>query len=201
MSGDDATSAASEVFGIPPADWHKAASSQSWFVGDGKYASLSEIKTRWNGRHAARTGRFLDDDSWHSPLWGLWLKDDRMVCAANLEYLLTLKGRGAKKALAAAIGREPQSVSRWADWQGDGTKVRLPPGTVLPKVLAFFDLPASTRLDVEPLFLGRAGVRDSLLRKHGQHYLENLSGRFLEHAIEMLRVESDRQVASRLERE
>mgnify|MGYP001264241314 FL=1 len=77
--------------------------------------------------------------------------------------------------------------------------MRLPPTTVLPKILEFFDLKPSCDLYSEPLFLGHAEIHDALLRIQGKHYLECLSGDHLHQAVDRLREESARQVTKGME--
>ena len=76
--------------------------------------------------------------------------------------------------------------------------MRLPPTTVVPRILEFFDLKPSFDLHQESLFLGRAEIHDAVLRVQGKHYLECLSGKHLSQAVDRLREESARQSTKKL---
>ena len=132
------------------------------------------------------------------PLWRLWLTNWKMVCAANLSYLIKIRGRGTVAKLAEATGRGRETPSKWGRWKEEGEKVRVPPKTIIPKILEFFDLKPSTDLSQTPLFLGYAEIRDDVLRGEGKHYLNCLSGDHLKQAVDRLREESARQAAKRL---
>lgn len=190
-----AVDATCEVMGIPVDDWEWCVADQSWFIGDPRWHGREKIELLWNERFARLAKVRLDEDVWHTPLWQQWLTTARMVLAANLSFLLKLRGRGSVADLARATGRAPESVSRWGNWQKEGPNVRVPPSTAFPRILDFFGLPASVNLRHEPLFLGRGELRDTLRRQEGKHYLDNLSGEHLRQAVDRLREESARQAA------
>ncbi len=194
----DAVRATCEVFGIKVVDWERCIDDQSWFVGDHRWYDIEQIESKWNERFAILTNVWLTEDDWHSPLWRLWLKDPRMVFAANLLYLIKSGGRGSVSRLAKFIGRTRTTASKWGRWKEEGRKVRLPPATVMPKILEFFDLKPSIDLYSEPLFLGHTEIQDALLRIQGKHYLDCLSGEYLGQAVDRLREESARQSSKRL---
>jgi|APSaa5957512535_1039671.scaffolds.fasta_scaffold33376_2 hypothetical protein len=199
FSHEDSVVAISEVFGIGLSIWEKCMDDPSWFVGDPRWHSREHIETKWNERFAILTTAWLDEDVWHAPLWQLWLKDSKMVFAANLVYLIKVGGHGTVVRLAKFVGRNRTTASKWGRWQDEGRKVRVPPVTVLPKIIEFFDLKPSCDLYKEPLFLGRSGIQDSLLRIQGKYYLDCLSGEHLNQAVDRLRVESARQATRTLD--
>ncbi len=198
FSEEDAIVAAREVFGIEPDDWQTCVTDRSWFIGDPRWNSREEIERRWNQRHSHATGIWLDEDAWHLPLWQLWLTHPKMILAANLNYLVKLNGRGTVVGLAKATGRGQSTASKWGRWKDEGRKVRVPPRTILPKVLEFFGLKPSCDLHRDPLFLGQSAMRDAVLRARGKQYLETLSGENLALAVNQLRDESTRQVLKKL---
>lgn len=198
-SSDEAMGQTCDLFGVLPEQWARLAADDSWFVGDPRWRRREDIEARWNARHASATNVWLDENSWHMPLWQRWLRSEKMVLAANLEYLTKLRGRGTVGQLADFIGRNRTTASKWAKWKEEGEQVRVPPSTSLPKILDFFDLPASLNLHQEPLFLGRAQVRDAVLRVSGRHYLDCMSGDCLRQAVDYLADESARQARKNLE--
>jgi len=198
FSHQDAVCAICEVIGIEIADWEICIGDGSWFIGDSRWHSRELIESKWNERFSRVTNVWLDEDVWHTPLWQLWLKDSKMVFAANLSYLIKVSGRGTVARLAKFTGRNKTTASKWGRWKEEGRKVRIPPATLLPRIMEFFDLRSSCDLYQEPLFLGRAEIHDALLRIQGKHYLECLSGEHLGQAVDRLREESARQATKRL---
>lgn len=184
-----------EVVGIPLAQWEHRIEDRTWFISD---ADRQAIENAWNAQYSARTNVWLDENVWSLPLWQLWLTNPKMVFAANLLYLIKVNGRGTVARLAEATKRNRTTVSKWGRWKEQGRQVRLPPKTVLLKILEFFDLRPTYDLSREPLFLGHAAIHDTLLRNQGKHYLDCLSGEHLRQAVERLREESARQAARRL---
>lgn len=193
---EEAVKAVCELFGIKVPQWQAFIADASWFVGDARFSSRTEVESRWNQRFSKLTNAWLDDDVWHAPLWRLWLTDRKMVFAANLAYLIKFRGRGAVAGLAKFTGRNTTTASKWGRWREEGRKVRVPPTTVVPRVLEFFDLKPSCNLYQEPLFLGGTEIHDALLRIEGKHYLDCLSGEFLRQGVDRLRDESVRQAAT-----
>lgn len=187
-----------ELFGIQEDQWGVCVDDRTWFVGDGRWHSRELVEIKWNERFSAATKAWLDEDVWHLPLWQLWLTGPKMVFSANLAYLITVSGRGTVARLAQFTGRNRSTVSRWGRWQEKGQKVRLPPSTILPKILEFFDLKPSCNLAAEPFFLGRTAIHDGVLRNQGKYYLGCLSGEHLTQAVAHLREESLRQASLRL---
>ena len=199
FSHEDAVRAICEVIGIEIADWGNCIEDISWFIGDSRWHSREQIESKWNERFSRVTKVWLDEDVWHTPLWQLWLKDSKMVFAANLSYLIKIGGRGTVARLAKFTGRNKTTASKWGRWKEEGRKVRIPPTTLLPRIMEFFDLRPSCDLYQEPLFLGHAEIHDALLRIQGKHYLECLSGEYLNQAVDRLREESARQATKRLD--
>ena len=197
LSPEDAIDALCKLFGVSREQWDALVVDNAWYVGDSRLSGREQIEILWNQRFASTTGAWLNEDSWCSPLWELWLRTPRMVCSANLEHLLRMAGRGSPTRLARATNRPSQTVSRWVRWRQDGDSVRLPPKTIRPAVLSFFGLPADLDLEREVLFLAKDELRESILRSEGRHYLESLRGPFLEQAVRRLREESNRQVSLR----
>ena len=196
----EAFSAVREMFGFRDEVWPGVLNEWSWFIGDERFhrRSREKIQETWNQRFAALTGVSLDEESWLLPLWTQWLKTPKMIFAANLEYLIASRGRGAVAGLARAVGRRTETASKWAKWKEQGKKVRVPPSTAVPNILDFFGLPATFDLYAEPIFLGRDEIRDAVNRSRGKHYLDNMSGRNLAQAVERLGEESARQAAKKL---
>lgn len=199
LTREDAVRATSELFGFEADQWQTWIADSSWFVGDGRCNTREQIELKWNERYARATEVWLDEDAWHAPLWQLWLQDPKMVCAANLTYLIELQGWGAVRRLAEAVGRSITTASKWGRWREEGRKVRIPPRTEMPKLLDFFGLGATVDLYAEPLFLGRSEIQDDLKRIEGKHYLDTLSGEFLRQAVDRLREESARQALEKSE--
>ena len=197
FSEEDAVQAVCGVLGMERGRWKDYVRDRSWFVGDPHCRSREEVEVAWNQRLARLTNVWLDEDVWHAPLWQLWLKDQRMVLAANLSYLIELRGRGTVGRLAKFTGRDRTTVSKWGRWKEEGLNVRVPPSTVIPKILEFFDLKPTCDLYQEPLFLGLAEIHEAVLRNEGRHYLDSLSGEHLRQAVERLREESARYTARR----
>jgi len=198
LNSEDAMQATCEVFGIAVKNWQKLIEDASWYVGDSRLYSHEKIQSIWNRRFSSLTNIWLDEDVWHAPLWELWLRSPKMIFAANFSYLKEVGGRGTVVGLAKFIGRNVTTVSKWGRWQEEDRKVRLPPSTVYPKVVEYFDLKPSCDLSKEPLFLGRDAIQDALLRIEGKHYLECLSGEHLGQAVDRLREESVRQLTKKL---
>lgn len=198
FSHEDAIHAVCKLIGCSPNDWEKMISDSSWFIGDARWNRHEEIESSWNRKFAGITQVFLDENAWHLPVWKLLLKNKKMVFAANLSYLLQVSGRGSVARLAEFTGRARTTASKWGRWQDEGEDVRIPPTTLLPKILEFFDLRPSCDLYEEPLFLRRNEVRDSLLRIQGKHYLDSLSGEHLSLAVKKLEDESARQAKMKL---
>jgi hypothetical protein len=194
FSPEAAIQALCATAGLRRADWALRVDDPGWFIGD---RDREDLEKNWNERFATRTGVWLHEDDWHLPLWQRWLPHPKMVFAANLEYLIKRGKHGTVTELAKFTSRDRTTVSKWGDWKKQGLKVRLPPRPLLPKILAFFDLPATVDLSAEPLFLGRAAIKDVMLRNQGKHFLECLSGEYLRQAVERLREESLRQSAYR----
>jgi len=199
FSHEDAFEAIRKVFGIGSGQWERCVDDRSWFVGDPRWSGREQIERKWNERFARLTNVWLDEDVWHSPLWQLWLTNAKMILAANLSYLIKLRGRGTVTRLAEFTERERETVSKWGRWQDKGENVRVPPATILPRILEFFELKPTCDLREEPLFLGRGEIHDALLRVEGRHYLDSLSGEHLSQAVDRLREESARQAVKRLD--
>lgn len=198
LTQEDAVRATSELFGFEVDEWQTWIADSSWFVGDVRCNAREQIELKWNERYARATEVWLDEDAWHAPLWALWLYDPKMVCAANLRYLIELQDRGGVRRLAEAVGRSTTTASKWGRWREQGIKVRVPPRPDMPKVLDFFGLGATVDLYAETLFLGRSEIQDDLKRIEGKHYLDNLSGEFLKQAVLRLREESGRQILEKM---
>lgn len=192
FSEQEGERAVCDVFGIDYNQWRDLVRDSSWFVGDSRSHNREKIEAKWNQRFARLTGVWLNEDVWHMPLWQLWLKDQRMVLAANLSYLIKIEGHGTVGQLAEFTGRDRTTVSKWGRWKEKGAKVRVPPSTILPRILEFFRLKPTCDLSQEPLFLGLAEIHDVVLRSEGRHYLNCLSGEHLNQAVERLREESAR---------
>ncbi len=199
-SYEEPVEAVCDIFGISHEEWEVVANDVSWFIGDStKHRhSREQIESLWNHRFEPITNVHLDEDAWHLPLWRLWLKNGKMIFAANLNYLISLGGRGTVIRLAKALGRSRTTASKWGNWQREGRKVRIPPRTALPKILDFFELKATCDLYSEPIFLGRGKLHDELLRAQGRHYLDSLGGTYLQQAVARLQEESAMQAAKRL---
>jgi len=120
-----------------------------------------------------------------------------MAFAANLSYLLRIRGRGSVAKLAETLGRRRTTASKWGRWKEEGKKVRVPPTTVVPQILEFFGLRPSCDLYAEPLFLGFAEIEDAVLRIEGRHYLDCLAGEYLRQAVARIRDEATLQGASK----
>lgn len=193
LTREDAVRVTCELFGFEADQWQTWIADSSWFVGDSRCNTREQIERRWSERFERATGVGLDEDAWHSPLWRLWLWEPKMVCAANLTYLIKLQGRGVVTRLAKAVGRNSTTASKWGRWREEGSKVRVPTRREMPKLLEFFGLGATVDLYAEPLFLGRSQIQDDLKRIEGKHYLDTLSGEFLRQAVDRLREESARQ--------
>ena len=189
-----------EMFGFRDEVWPGVLDEWSWFIGDERChrRSREQIQETWNQRFAPQTGVYLDEESWLLPFWAQWLKTPKMIFAANLEYLIASRGRGAVADLARAVGRRVETPSKWAKWNEQDKKVRMPRSTAMPKILDFFGLPATFDLYDEPIFLGREEIRDAVNRSRGKHYLDNMSGKHLAQAVERLSEESARQAAKKL---
>ncbi len=196
---EDAISATCDVIGISKARWESCAKDTGWHIGDGRWGDSREaIESRWNRRFAKTTESWLDENVWHTPLWHLWLPARKMVFAANLSYLLMIRGRGSVADLAKTLGRSRTTASKWGRWRDEGKKVRVPTATAMLQVLEFFGLRPSCDLYTEPLFLGHAEIEDAVLRIEGRHYLDCLSGEHLRQAVTKLQEETARQGTSRL---
>ncbi len=195
---EDAVMSVSGVFGISPDRWEAAIADRSWFVGSSHWHTREVIESLWNERYSRATRGWLDENVWHAPLWQLWLNTPKMVFAANLAYLIKISGRGTVVRLATYTGRNRTTVSKWARWKEEGEAVRLPPLTLMPRILGYFDLKATCDLHTEPLFLGRSEIRDAALRIQGKHYLEFLSGEQLVQAVRYLENESARQATKKM---
>lgn len=194
LSRDEAIASTVAVIGITDSQWAACVKDTTWHIGDGRWGDpCNQIESRWNQRFAKVTNSWLDENSWHTPLWQLWLRDPKMVFAANLNYLISRQGRGTYSRLARFLGRSTTTASKWGRWREEGRKVRVPPSTAMPKLLEYFELKPSCDLYQEPLFLARAEIEDSLLRIEGKHYLNCLSGIHLKQAVERLREETVRQ--------
>lgn len=196
FSREDALVAVDGLCGIDAQKRDSLLSDWSWFVGEGSGIARQQIEDGWNARFARQTNCWLDEDAWHQPLWRLPLPERKMVFAANLDYLLSIRGRGSVAALAKYLGRSTTTASKWGRWQAEGRKVRVPPATAMPRILDFFGLKAACDLCEEPLFLGRAELEDELVRIEGEHYLATLRGDFLKQAVARIREESLRQIDS-----
>ena len=194
-----AVEATRDLFGIDADSWNLYVTDQAWFVGDRRMRSREQIESRWNQQYAVASKVWLDEDSWHLPLWQKWLPSHKMVLAANMEYLIKLRGRGVVGQLASFMGRSKTTASKWAKWKVEGEDVRVPPSTDLPRVLEFFGLGASVDLYRTPIFLGEAQSRDGLLRNRGRYLLDCLSGEHLRQAVNNLSEESARQASKKLE--
>ena len=192
LSEQEGEQAVCGMFGIDVNQWRDLARDGSWFVGDLRGYNREKIEAKWNQRFAGLTGVWLNEDVWHTPLWQLWLKDQRMVLAANLSYLIKIEGHGTVGQLAEFTGRDRSTISKWGRWKEEGSKVRVPPATIMPRILEFFGLKPTCDLSREPLFLGLAEINDVVLRSAGRHYLNCLSGEHLNQAVERLREESAR---------
>lgn len=197
FSHEEAIKAICEVFGIKRNYWESCIQDRDWFVGDNRWNSRELIESNWNARFSGLTKAYLDEDAWHMPLWQLWLTDPKMVFAENLMYLIKTQGRGTVAQLAKFTGRNTTTASKWGRWREEGRKVRVPPVTLVPRILEFFDLKPTCDLYREPLFLGRAEIHDAMLRIEGKHYLDCLSGEYLNQAVNRLREESARQTANK----
>jgi hypothetical protein len=193
FSQEDAIEATCKVFGIERTSWETCIEDSSWFVGDSRCNSREQIESKWNALFSKVTNACLDEDSWHTPLWQLWLREPKMIFAENLTYLIKARGRGTVVRLAEFTGRNTTTASKWGRWREEGRKVRIPPAKLVPRILEFFDLKPSCNLYREPLFLGRAEIHNALLRIEGKHYLDCLSGEHLNQAVNRLREESVRQ--------
>ncbi len=196
---EQAIASAEDLFGIEAGTWNRYVTDRSWFIGDRRVRSREQIESKWNQQFATVSNAWLDEDSWHSPLWQKWLPTPKMTLAANLEYLIKLRGRGAVGQLATFMGRSKTTASKWAHWKDEGEKVRVPPSTDLPRVLEFFSLGASVDLYRVPLFLGEAQFKDEVQRNMGRHYLDCLSGEHLRQAVNALGEESSRQASRKLD--
>jgi len=193
FTAEAAVDATCSLFGFPSHDWAKIVQDITWYVDDKRWKNRHLIEQEWNRRFSSITHSWLDEDVWHSPIWRLWLPDDKMVFAANLQHLLKLKGRGSVAQLAKLTGRNITTASKWGRWQEEGRKVRIPPRTVEPLILEFFGLKPSCDLYREPLFLGRSEIHDELMRIEGRHYLDYLTGEHLSFAVDRLKEASLRQ--------
>lgn len=187
FTDEAAVAATCSLFGFSIGDWERIIQDITWYIGDKRWNSREEVEEYWNQRFSSITHSWLDEDVWHSPLWRIWLQDEKMVFAANLQYLLALKGRGSVALLAKSLGRNITTASKWGRWQEEGRKVRVPPRTAEPHILEFFGLKPSCDLYRDPLFLGRSEIHDELMRMEGMHYLGSLSGEHLSYAIERLK--------------
>ena len=196
---DEAIRGVCGVTGLDASDWATTVADHSWFFGDARGFSRERIEALWNDRFARVTKVYLDEDAWHAPLWQLWLRNTKMVFAANLSFLIQRGGRGTVVRLAQFLGRSKTTASKWGRWQEEGERVRVPPSTTHNQILEFFGLPASCDLNQQPIFLGGAEVRDRLLRVEGKHYLDCLSGSHLSQAVTSLREESARYAVKRLD--
>lgn len=194
---EDAIKAICQVVGIERTQWEIYIEDRSWFVGDSRCNSREQIESKWNALFSKVTNTYLDEDSWHIPLWQLWLREPKMIFAENLTYLIKARGRGTVVRLAKFTRRNTTTASKWGHWRKEGRKVRLPPATLVPRILEFFDLKPSCDLYHEPLFLGRAEIHDVLLRIDGKYYLDCLSGEHLNQAVNRLREESARQATKK----
>jgi hypothetical protein len=194
---EDAIKAVCQVFGIEHTQWETCIKDSSWFVGDSRFNNREQIESKWNTLFSKVTKVLLDEDSWHTPLWQLWLREPKMIFAENLTYLIKARGRGTVVRLAKFTGRNTTTASKWGRWREEGRKVRLPHATLVPRILEFFDLKPSCNLYREPLFLGRAEIHETLLRNEGKHYLDCLSGEHLNQAVDRLREESVRQATKK----
>ncbi|MCF7996139.1 MAG: hypothetical protein K9L88_15050 [Chromatiaceae bacterium] len=192
FSRKDAVDSTCKLFGIRPEQWEQTVGDCSWFVGNPPWHDRERIEALWNERFAGLTKVWLDEDVWHLPLWQQWLTNEKMIYAANIAYLIDLSGRGGVSRLAKFTGRNRSSVSKWGRWQQEGPDVRIPPSTLRSKILEFFELKPTCDLTSDPLFLGRAELRDALLRIEGKHYLDCLKGEHLSQAVDRLREESAR---------
>jgi hypothetical protein len=201
FSQDEAIKAVCEIFGIKRNHWDSCIQDNDWFVGDNRWNSCELVESKWNARFSGLTNTYLDEDVWHMPLWQLWLKDPKMVLAENLMYLIKIQGRGTVVKLAKFTGRNITTASKWGRWLEEGRKVRVPPTTLIPKILEFFELKPTCDLYHESLFLGRASIQDAMLRIKGKHYLDCLSGDYLKQAINSLQEESVRQASKTFIRE
>lgn len=201
LEQQESVTAVCDLFGIQDDHWEACVDDRTWFIGDPRWLSRELLEKKWNERFAAATKVWLNEDVWHLPLWQLWLTVPKMVLAANLAYLIRASGRGSVARLAQFTGRNRSSVSRWGRWQETGQDVRVPPSTLLPKILEFFDLKPSCNLVTEPYFLGHSAIHDGVLRNQGKHYLNCLSGEYLLQAVTQLREETLLQAAKRLGRD
>ena len=192
LSREEAVRGTCDLFGIKAEQWERCVDDCSWYVGDPRWNDREHVEEKWNERFASLTKVWLDENVWHAPLWQQWLTNAKMVYAANIAYLIDIKGRGGVAQLAKFTGRNRSTVSKWGRWQEEGPDVRVPPSTARPRILEFFDLKPTCDLSSEPLFLGRAELRDALLRIEGKHYLDFLKGHHLSQAVDRLREESGR---------
>jgi hypothetical protein len=195
FSPDEAIQAICGVFGIQLAQWEFCAHDTSWFIGDSRWHKREKVETLWNERFSKLTGVWLEEDVWFQPLWKAVLSNPKMVFAANLSYLISMGGLGTVGQLAKYTNRNRATASKWGKWKKEGKGVRVPPKTVVPKILEFFGLKQSIDLTNEPLFLGRSEISDEVLRFQARHYLAHLAGDSLKQAVAYLRDEANLQAA------
>ncbi len=91
------------------------------------------------------------------------------VLQENLRYLFAALEHGGKAELAAYLGKDPSTLSRWlAGTYG-------PPGTTLAQIAQFFGLEAGTDLSVIPVFLAPDPVSVQDRRRWLQERVDALS--------------------------
>lgn len=99
----------------------------------------------------------------------------------NIAFLLDSLPHGKKQGLAASLGVDPTTVSRW----GAG-KLR-PHRAYLHQLLQHFGLPSSTDLDADPLFLRPDPIGSAAIRAWICKRVESIEGSDLEALLPALK--------------
>lgn len=81
------------------------------------------------------------------------------IFARNLEFLLDRLPHGKKKHLAESLGVDQTTISRW----GSGTQRPTKNKTIA--ILNYFNLPSTTDLESEPLFLSTMPIGEAETKK------------------------------------
>lgn len=156
--------------GISRGDWTKALSSmlrcgqdraQALLNGDTTDLKNDELKilTKFSGVDSARllSENLIDND-----------KVD--VFARNISFLIDRLPHGKKKHLAESLGVDQTTISRW----GNGTQ--RPTKKKITAILDYFNLPRTTDLRNDPLFLSTMPIGEDETKKWLKNKIDKLDG-------------------------
>lgn len=111
----------------------------------------------------------------------LLLDSGRNILLENLKFLFDSLEHGGKKRLAASMGVDPTTISRWLNGASE------PQGPALRQLVAHFGLPVGTDLKCDPVFLSVDPV-SAVARRHWiRDRLDHLSEQELQELYPALR--------------